>query len=122
MNPNNFEHILKHELLEDFERKSEKDEWLLSRFIEKYVHTMSASSAFDCINRLADVLVDIEYRKYTGVLLEVFSALVRKSDTTEIPVNLLTNISLMNMVVERGPAYCKTVFSELLSFYRINEI
>ena len=120
MNPNNFEHILKHELLEDFERKSEKDEWLLSRFIEKYVDTMSASSAFDCINRLADVLVDIEYRKYTDVLLEVLSALVRKSDTTEIPVNLLTNIPLIGISVEKNTAYCKTVFSEILSFYRIN--
>ncbi|MGP1602777.1 hypothetical protein [Treponema sp.] len=122
MNPNNFEHILKHELLEDFERKSEKDEWLLSRFIEKYVHTMSASSAFDCINRLADVLVDSEYQKYTGVLLEVLSALVRKSDTTEIPVNLLTNISLIGISVEKNTAYYKTVFSEILSFYRMTEI
>lgn len=122
MNPNNFEHILKHELLEDFERKSQKDEWLLSRFIEKYIDTMSASSAFDCINRLADVLVDIEYRKYTDVLLEVLSALVRKSDTTEMPVNLLTNIPLIGISVEKNTAYCKTVFSEILSFYRMTEI
>lgn len=116
MNPNNFEHILKHELLEDFERKSEKDEWLLSRFIEKYVHTMSASSAFDCINRLADVLVDIEYRKYTGVLLEVLSALVRKSDTTEIPVNLLTNIPLIGMSVKKIPHIVKPYFRKSCRF------
>jgi len=77
---------------------------------------MSASSAFDCINRLADVLVDSEYQKYTGVLLEVLSALVRKSDTTEIPVNLLTNISLIGISVEKIQHIIKPYFRKSCRF------
>jgi len=96
------------------------DEWLFAEFREKFVDTMSSTKAFESIGETISLLLQQENESTAIEILNTIIALARQSDTTEIPLELLTQkFAMVNQFSTFGN-YAQNRLRELFKHYRLN--
>jgi hypothetical protein len=100
------------------DEKYQNDEWYFENFIKTSINILKSDEAFDCINLVIPILVDNQYDRYWTEIFGILFSLVRKSDTTEIPTQLLENWGIV-MKKSSFDKYNKMQFDELAKYYKI---
>jgi hypothetical protein len=96
------------------------DEWLFADFREKFVATMSSVEAFGSIDETVDLLLQQSDESTAIEVLQTIIALARKSETTEIPKNLLSKKAEIIDKFSTFDEYAKNKLQEMFKYYRVN--
>jgi hypothetical protein len=105
-------------ILSAADEKYQYDEWYFEKFKERSISIMESHEAFDCINSIIPILIDNKYDRYWSEVFGLLFSLVLKSNTTEIPSQLLDN---WEVILEKSSSfgeYNKSQFDEFAKYYR----
>lgn len=100
--------------------KDNKDEWLFVKFRETEIDILDSSSAFSLIDKTIPVLLNENNRDIWNELFETIFALVRKSNTTEVPKSISDNWDTLKKLSHQDSSYAQGKFEELATYYRID--
>ena len=95
------------------------DEWYLSNFIEKSVDNLNSIEAFQAINDIVPILLDNQNKALWSDLFEVLFALVKQSNTTEMPSLLKREWKNIQIISEANGNYALNRMTALKKYYRI---
>ena len=95
------------------------DEWLFEKFREAEIDTIDSSVAFSLIDETIPFLLDKNNRDIWNELFETIFALVRKSNTTEVPKSIQENWENIKKLSHQDSDYARSKFEELATYYRI---
>jgi hypothetical protein len=105
-------------LLNTADENYQNDEWYFSKFKERSISIMEPYKAFDCINIIIPVLLNKKYDRYWSEVFGLLFSLVWKSNTTEIPSQLLKYWDVISDKSSSFGDYDKRQFDELARYYR----
>lgn len=95
------------------------DEWLFEDFRVKYVNQFTSDEAFLAIRKIMDTLLKEEDESTVGEILQTIIGLASKSQTTEVPKELIENRNVIDAKVSCYGDYTKNKLKELYAYYRL---
>ena len=96
-----------------------EDEWFFENFRNEYIGRMSSEEAFLAISESLHLLVNEKNESTVCEILQTIINLANKSQTTEIPSELLDKKALLEERFQLCGEYAKAKLNELFSYYRI---
>lgn len=96
-----------------------EDEWLFENFRAKYFNQFTSDEAFLAIGKITDTLLKEEDESTVCELLQTIIGLARKSQTTEVPKELIENRDIIDLKVSCYGDYAKNKLKELYAYYRL---
>jgi len=107
-------------IINDLKNEYAKDEWVISKFIENQVMNLSPYDAYKNIDEIIQFLINKKNRSAWTEIFSISFALVRQSNTTEIPMELKNNIFAIGCISKSISSYDYNQYIELLMFYKID--
>ncbi len=95
------------------------DEWVYSNFSDYILKDLSPENAFSLISEVVDFLLAQSDEFLRTEMLELIGAIAGKTNTTEIPIGLLSKLDLIEKLVENDGNYTKSQLDDLKRWYRL---
>ena len=95
------------------------DEWVYSNFIDFILKDLSPEGAFNLIPEVVDFFLEQSSKSLRIEILELIGSLSGKTNTTEVPIGLLSKLDLIEKLIEKDGDYIKSRFCALKRWYRI---
>ena len=96
-----------------------EDEWLFENFRAKYVNQFTSDEAFLAIGKIMDTFLKEEDESTVCEILQTIIGLASKSQTTEVPKELIENREIIDAKVSCYGDYAKNKLKELYAYYRL---
>jgi len=107
------------QVIDEWNKDPITDERIFSKFRAINISVMTASEAFHVIGITLDFLVSHSDQSTRTELLQTMIDLAKKSDTTEIPIDIAGKIDLLQSAIIDSDNYTKDKLGEFLRHYRI---
>ena len=102
----------------NWQEKLQKDEWLFAKERDKINNSFTAEESFNAIMEVV-FFIQSETNAYLCTeLVDILYLLIRKSDTTEIPKDFVTNLQVLKKRLAKD-MYSLNILKEIESYYRI---
>ena len=102
----------------NWQEKLQKDEWFFAKARDKIDTAFTAEDAFSAIMEVV-FFIQSETNTYLCTeLTNILYLLIRKSDTTEIPKDFVTNLQVLKRRLAKD-MYSLNILKEIESYYRI---
>lgn len=95
------------------------DEWLFENFREEVVNSMSSSEAFEAIGGTIEILLRENDESTATEIVQTIIGLANRSETTEIPIELLTRKTVIQDQFNLYGEYAQNKLKELFKYYRL---
>ncbi|HWX66223.1 MAG TPA: hypothetical protein VNZ27_07285 [Rhodanobacter sp.] len=95
------------------------DEWIFEKFRVSVVANMSASEAFNSINETVNLLLAEADESTATEILQTLIGLAHRSETTEVPSALLTQMEAIKAKFSVFGDYAQNKQKELFKYYRL---
>jgi hypothetical protein len=97
-----------------------EDEWIFAGFRDKIVNSMAPEEAFRSIDGTFDILLNEDNESVAIEILETIIALIRKSNTAEIPNGVIEKLRFTSNRFTGFGSYLNEKLREVFRLYRID--
>ena len=102
----------------NWQEELQKDEWFFAKERDKINNSFTAEESFNAIMKVV-FFIQSEANAYLCTeLVDILYLLIRKSDTTEIPKDFVTNLQVLKRRLAKD-MYSLNILKEIESYYRI---
>ncbi len=96
------------------------DEWVYSKFTDIIARDLTPVKAFELIPEVVAVLLEQSDHDLKIALLELLVGLAGETGTTELPNGLISNLPLIEKLINQENDYVKSRFNQLKKWYRLS--
>ena len=100
----------------EWKNKIAENEWYFSELRELLLQEIDETERFQSLNDIILIIIDENDSYFSIELLELFFYLVKKFNTSEVPIELINNISRLNERFINEP-YQKNLWEDIKRFY-----